>query len=276
MKKVVLALLLIVFSFPVAAKDKESVYDRVMKTGTIRCGYGVFPPIIMKEPNTGEIKGIFADIMNEIGKVSDLKIEWVQEVDWGQIPQALSSGKIDAMCAGMWGTPKRGKVMAFSKPLFFSYAKAYARYDDNRFDNNMKAINDPQVKLSVNDGDISMEIAERFFPKADRVSKIQLAGEDFLLMNVATQKADIALTTPSIAQNYIKNNPKSIKEIPLPNYLAINQNVIGVGIHDDAMVRLLNAAIDDLQYNGVIKGIFEKYGDEAKQNFLLRAGDIEN
>jgi hypothetical protein len=42
-------------SFPAFAVEKESAFDRVMKSGVIRCGYWVRSPMITKDLNTGEI-----------------------------------------------------------------------------------------------------------------------------------------------------------------------------------------------------------------------------
>ncbi|MEK7801112.1 MAG: hypothetical protein AAB276_01545 [Pseudomonadota bacterium] len=43
-KLLIVSLLILAVVFPAYASDasKESVYDRVMRTGTIRCGYGLW------------------------------------------------------------------------------------------------------------------------------------------------------------------------------------------------------------------------------------------
>jgi polar amino acid transport system substrate-binding protein len=266
---VTLLALLMLAASPAFAAGKESAYDRVIRTGTLRCGYGVFPPMILKDPNSGEINGIFADVMRAVGKAADLKIEFVEEVDWGAIPAALQAGRIDAMCASMWETARRGKFVAFTDPVFYSTMRAFARADDKRFDNNPAALNEPAVKLSVNDGDASLEIADRDFPRAQRVYKTQMAGEDFLLMNVASGKADATFTAPSIVTAFSKTNPGKLREIPMDKPLSVYANVIGVDIHEHELRSLLNSAIAELRYNGTIAKIFDKYGPEAKKEFPL-------
>lgn len=269
MMKIILALLLCLVSIDASAAGRESAYNRVTKTQTLRCGYGVWEPMIHKDANTGELSGIFVDIMKEIGKVTGLKIEFVEEVDWGNIPTALSSGRIDAMCAGMWGTAKRGMQMAFSPPLFYSVIQAYTKSGDTRFDNALEKMNDPSIKLSVNDGDVSLEIADRLFPKAARISKIQLAGEDFLLMNVTSGKADVTFTTPSIAKAFLEKNPNSIRQVKTASPLGINQNVIGVDIREQELQDLLTAAVQEIKYNGVIERIFSARNAEDVADFTL-------
>ena len=45
---------------------KESTYERVIRTGEIRCAYAVYEPPLIKDPNTGKLSGIFYDVMEEV------------------------------------------------------------------------------------------------------------------------------------------------------------------------------------------------------------------
>ncbi|MDD5586503.1 MAG: transporter substrate-binding domain-containing protein, partial [Alphaproteobacteria bacterium] len=180
-----------------APAQKESAYDRVMRTNTLRCAYALYSPWVSKDPNTGKISGIMPDLMAEFEKANGLKVEWGPEIDWGNIAATLQSGKADAFCSAMYMTPKRGRVMAGSTPIFFGTIEAYVRQDDKRFDSNVDLINRPEVRLEVNAGDISEEIAQSIFPKAQRVYKGEFGGEDQLFIDVATNKADLTLSGPN-------------------------------------------------------------------------------
>jgi ABC-type amino acid transport substrate-binding protein len=258
---VLAALFVCIGTVAFAADAKESVYDRVMRTQTLRCGYGIFPPQTMKDPNTGKFSGAFVDIMQQIGTELGLKIEYVEEVDWGSIPQALASGRIDAFCPGMWGTAKRGAHIGFTAPVYFSTIEAFVRADDKRFDNNKQAINSPDVTIATNDGDVTEEIANRSFPKARRFAKGNVSEETFLLINVATKKADITFTAPSIAKEYMKKNPGVLRQVTLPEPILVYPNVIGVDIHEHEMINMLNATIFQLQNNGLVRDALSKYED---------------
>ena len=114
----------------------ESVYERVMKSGTIHCGYAMFPPYCMKDPNTGKLSGIFVDILNEAGKNLGLKIEWTEEVGWASIIQGLEANRYDLVPTGIWPNASRGKHASFSIPLFYNALNIYVRAKDNRFAKN--------------------------------------------------------------------------------------------------------------------------------------------
>ena len=61
-------------------ESDHSVYDRVQKTNTIRCGYSTWDPLFYIDPKTGEKHGIFHDLMEEAGKRLDIKIVWAEEI----------------------------------------------------------------------------------------------------------------------------------------------------------------------------------------------------
>ncbi len=92
--KYLLILLLIMFSFPTYA-DESSVYDRVMKSGKIICGYGIYDPSLIKNPNTGEFSGIFYEVTNELGRRLGLEIEWAEETGYGVIAEGFRTNRFD-------------------------------------------------------------------------------------------------------------------------------------------------------------------------------------
>src|ERR1700722_20209029 len=59
---------------------KESAYDRVMRTQTIRCGYVLRTPLLVKDPNTAQLSGLFYEYVENLGKALHLKIEWSEEM----------------------------------------------------------------------------------------------------------------------------------------------------------------------------------------------------
>ena len=60
----------------VKSQSINSIYNRVINSGQLNCGYVVYSPYFTKDPNTGQLGGIFYDLTNELGKRLDLKINW--------------------------------------------------------------------------------------------------------------------------------------------------------------------------------------------------------
>jgi len=51
----------------------DSVYDRVIQSGKIRCGYCVYNPGCLKDPATGKLSGIGVDALEVVAKNLGLK-----------------------------------------------------------------------------------------------------------------------------------------------------------------------------------------------------------
>jgi len=169
---IVLVVLLSLFSTaPLASAEDlavDSGYQHLIEKNTLRCGYSPWPDLIDVDPTTKKLSGVFYDYMNELGRIMDIKIEWVEEVPFGEIPQALNSGRIDAHCSGAWTNPIRSKFADSVTPIAYQYITAFVRGDDNRFDGHMEKANAPDIKIATIDGESSATIAAASFPRHGR------------------------------------------------------------------------------------------------------------
>ncbi len=258
-------------SFPAAAQEKQqSVFDRVMETKTLRCGYWNWPPVYMIDANTGKTSGIFKDLMDEFARVTDLKVEWTQEVHFENLITDLNNKKIDAVCAGTWPSGNRAKFIRFSDPVFYITMNAYKRADDKRFDGDKESMNDPKVKAVAMDGEMSTEIYKTDFPKATLVSIPQLAGSATeLLLNVDTGKGDITFADAVGAGEFIKNNPGKIAPVKLDIPLRSMPNTVAVAGDEERLQDFINTTIQELHNSGVVERVLKKY-DAAYPDTLVR------
>jgi polar amino acid transport system substrate-binding protein len=247
----------------------ESAYDRVMRTGVLRCAYGLWDPAVMRDPNTGKFSGIVYDFMQEVGKATGLKVEYTLEVPWDQIGVALHAGKVDAHCAGVCSTPARGRVMAFSHPIFFAPIAAFSRKNDHRFDYDLAKINQPDITVALSDDDITTEIYNTDFPKAKTFTLPQFSPPEELFLAIATNKADVTINGPSRLPNFDKSYPGKVQIIPTKVPLRMLANTIAVDIGEERLLHVLNTAIDQVIMNGAMDKLIEKYRTKYNMDFLV-------
>ena len=69
--------------------------------------------------SNGNVGGFGYDIMNEVAKVSDLKLEFVQK-QFAELIPALLDNNLDIVIAGMSITEERKKLVNFSKKYYSS------------------------------------------------------------------------------------------------------------------------------------------------------------
>jgi ABC-type amino acid transport substrate-binding protein len=250
------------------APSTTSIMPRVLQSRTIHAGFISYPPSFAKDANTGKFSGIYYDVLSEAATRLGLKIDYTEEEDWATMTEAVKTHRVDMVVSGIWPTSARATQADFTRPLYYSAVRAYARVDDGRFDGNAKAIDDPSVTIGVIDGEMSSVIASQDFPKAKMRSLPQTTQISQLLLELQTKKADVTFVEPAVAAEYTEHNPGIIKPISDIGPMRVFPNVILVAQNQFAFREMLNTAIDELQNNGVIDKVLRKY--EAHKGDFLR------
>lgn len=253
------------------ADDKtktETLYQTIVKNGKIRVGYIAYPPSYIINSD-GTHSGIFHDVAEELGKNLGLKVEYTKEVTWDGMIQDLKDNKIDLVVTGIWPTSQRGKQADFLEPLFYSVVKAYTYEGNNKFDNNINAINSENVKISTIDGEMTQIIGNMDFPKAKQVPVTQMTGVSQVLLELKSKKADITFVEPIIAMEFLEKNPNSIKEVKGLEPLRVFPNSMMIAKNQEDLKSTLNIALQELINNGFVDKVIAKY--EKYPNSFYRA-----
>lgn len=250
---------------------QQSVYNKVITSGTITCGYISYPPGCIKDPNTGKLSGVFVETLEKAAENLGLKVVWKEEVGWGTMIEGLKTNRYDLIGSPVWANAVRGKLADFTVPLFYSGIGIYVRADDNRFNNTsggLKAIDNKNIKISIIDGDISDLITKNDFPNASVLSLPQNSENSQLFLNVANNKADLTFIEPSFAEKYILNNPGKIKNIAADKPIRVFPNTMMFKKGETDFQNMLNVAIAELINSGYVDKLIDKY--DPKGNLFYR------
>jgi len=247
---------------PVATRD-QAAFERVVSTKTIRCGYVVYPPGLMKDPNTKQISGLFADAISEAAASIGYKVEWTEEVGWGSMIEGLQTDRYDAICSPVWANSTRAQFADFTVPLFFSGIGVYTRPNDQRFVGNLAAANTETVTIATIDGEITDIIAQQQFPRAKRLSLTQLSDNSQILLSVAEGKADLTFVEPYIAAQFLKTNPGRVVNIAAARPIRIFANTMMIKKGETKLKSLLDTALTELLNSGRITALLRQYDEQG-------------
>lgn len=267
MRTLIALLLFVGLSFPALATDKESAYDRVMRTGMIRCGYIIWPPFMDRDVETKKFSGMNYDYAESLAETLGLKIEWALELTPGSQVEALKSGKIDAICTAEGPiVPSTIKYISYSIPIAYFPFYLYARSDDNRFGKgaaDILAADNKNVKIATIDGDISGMLAGIHFKNASLYPLPQMASPTQMMLDVASGKADIVINDPLSMTQFFQNNPGKLRRIGTDAPIAVIPNTFSVlrGHQGRELIELFNQGIENIKNSGKEKIILEKYQD---------------
>lgn len=241
---------------------KESAYNRVLRTGVLRCGYADWPPyVFVKDPTTGKTSGIFVEVTEAVAAKLNIKVEWTANTGWGSMAEDMRGQRFDAFCAGAWRDGQRGRFLTYTMPVFYGSNYPYVAIDDHRFDKDLAIVNDPTIRISTMDGETSDQVAQQFFPKATKVSIPQLGQITDILTNVADRKADIVFTEPSFVNGFMEANPGKLRRAQNTPFQTF-PTCLAVEIHETELRDMLDSALAELHSTGVIDRIISKYSTD--------------
>lgn len=240
------------------AAEKESAFDRVMRTGVLKCGFIPWPPGYEVDPTTKEVKGPNKELFTDIAKLVGWKVEF-QEVALGSNALDLNSGRIDAMCGdGPW-VISSVKFVDYTTPLVYFPVNVYVREKDDRF-KSYGDLNKENVTFAGIDGDLSVDLVGVRFPKAKSQTMINLTDPALLMRQVADGKADAVIIDPYTAQNFQAANPGQIRQIEKTGEaLAVYPFMMSVSRGEDKLQQTLSRASEMAINIGLVESKLDLY-----------------
>lgn len=260
MKKFLLTILFLTMAAQAHAAD--SAYDRVIAKGEIVCGVIPWAPYKILDPNTGEWGGFSVEMYRKMFATLDIKVTF-KEVVLGTQVQDLNNGRVDAICDdGPW-TMSAAKFVDYSHPVYATPVYPFVRADDKRFAKRSD-FNNKNVTFTGIDGDLSTDLVKRVFPNATVATMGAMTDVSQLFVNVATKKADVAISDPSAFGVYEKTNPGKVK-IAADKPLGIYRGVAAVKKGNDKLLGLINQAIDNGLDFGIVDDALDAFDPEHKK-----------
>ncbi|HOO50708.1 MAG TPA: transporter substrate-binding domain-containing protein [Alphaproteobacteria bacterium] len=246
---------------PTAAHaDQNKIFDQIMKSGTIRCGYYVWPPVLSKDPASGELSGISHEIMEQMAAQLSLKIDWVAELNFDSMFEGFQTGRYDMICAPLALTPARARVSDYTVPFIFGSYYLYSRAGDDRFKTDYKAANSKDYTYASLDGDLNEQLGKDIFPLTQKISIGNVASNTDVLMMVVTGKADVTTMEPVATLGFMRKNPDKLRRVGdapvqvLPLAYPVPQG-------EEKLKAMLNITIGNMIDVGVIDRILATYPD---------------
>ncbi len=238
--------------------SQSSVSDKVIQSGELRIGYIVYPPLLFKDPATGQLSGVSYDLVEEAAKKLNLKTNWVEEVGWGTAMEGLKTGRYDILGTQMWPNSARAREVVFSSAPMNSMLYPYVKAGDTRFNTDLTKLNSSEYTVSAVDGEMATFIAAQDYPKAKLSSLPQTVSYAEVFLNIVNGKADITFVEPSAANDFLKTNPGKIARVgntPVRTF----GNSFAFARGQDSMSDMWSVAIGELVAEGTVQKTLEKY-----------------
>ncbi len=241
---------------PALAQERENLWSDVQERGTLRVGVAEAPPLLMRDPKTGEWSGYFLDVMHGFAASIDVEIE-VVETTWGNMVAGLQAGKWDISTA-LNRKPQRALAVNYSIPIW-SYEIGLL------YDKRNPKISDDMVSLSDFDKDgITIAVMQgaagdlSISPIVENAKIIRLDGANEGRLAIVSKRADVFATDSDIHRITILQNPDWAAQIlPSP---AIAKQGIAFGLRKSVPledIQVLDIYLEEQVATGNVQRLYE-------------------
>ncbi|MBZ7993491.1 transporter substrate-binding domain-containing protein [Campylobacter sp. RM9333] len=233
MRKIFLALFITLFAYA----------NEVVKVG-ISANYAPFDMMV-----DGKLSGFDVDLVNEISKVANLKIEFVNMSFDGLIP-SLVAGKINMIASGMSISERRMKNCDFSNPYFFGKTMYLKRKGDIfTTKEDLKG-----VKTGVKLGTIQENTARNL-----GANVILHEDSAVVVMSLVNKQIDAVVFDSFVAKKFMAKNPE------IESFYEENDGALGFAFafakdKNKDLIDIINKALEEVKASGKYDELIKKYG----------------
>jgi polar amino acid transport system substrate-binding protein len=235
----------------------QDTLEKVRKTKQLQVGYFIFEPTIVEDKQTGQLKGVFVDMIEAIAKSLDAKVVY-NKVDLANFAAGLQSRQFDLSIGATFATPQRATAVVFTRPIFYcgytgvgkkgSAAKFLKWQDLDRND----------LTIAVKQGSAIDDFVRDNF----KLSKVvRLTGPDLTLplAAVSAGQADVGLMNQLTVFTYLREHPE-LEEVLRSTPIAPTYFAWAVRPDDERWLRFIDTAIGYYLDTGDVYRWEVKYG----------------
>ena len=259
MKKIISAVLVLLM-----AVGMTLAFSGCAQDDTLVCGVTIFDNMNEKDEN-GNWTGFETEFAQEVGKIIGMKVEF-QEIDWGQKYTELNSGKIDCIWNGFTANSSdkiNGEVIERKDLVDFSYSYMLNQQCIVVKKDRLAEFTDEAAlagkSAAVESGSAGAAYAEGAVGKDGKLNEFAAQINTFLEVN--SGNSDFAVVDILLAQNVCGKG--DYQDLVMVDSIELAAEYYAIGFKKGSeLTAKVNAAIKQLDENGKLMELAEKYGLE--------------
>ncbi|MBO9590443.1 ABC transporter substrate-binding protein [Devosia sp.] len=231
-------------SMPASAQDLPDLAGRTIHAVTENAYY----PLNFADPKTGEGIGLEYDVINEIAKRLNAKVEW-NLVAWDVMIESVRTGQFDVGADGITITAERDEQIDFTKPFITVEQYFLVRADEERITSKESFAGDPELLFGAQAGTSSFYTAIYDVLDGDEANPRVKVFDSFgaAVQAVKAGDVDAVIADQAASAGYIGADPGAFKQVGE----AIKADPLGLILTPGSdLVEPFNAALDQLKAEG--------------------------
>jgi polar amino acid transport system substrate-binding protein len=231
-------------SLPAMAQDLPNLEGRTIHAVTENAYY----PLNFADPKTGEGIGLEYDVINEIAKRLNAKVEWSLGA-WDVMIEAVRTGQFDVGADGITITAERSAQVDFTQPFITVEQYFLVRADEDRITGKESFAEHPDLLFGAQAGTSSFYTAIYDVLDGDEANPRVKVFDTFgaAVQAVKAGDVDAVIADQAAAAGYIGADPGAFKQVGQ----SIKSDPLGLILTPGSdLVAPFNAALDQLKAEG--------------------------
>jgi cyclohexadienyl dehydratase len=231
-------------TLPAAAQQTQSRLFEITKSRVLKvCQFPLYYSISYRNPGTGQIEGIDADLARELAKELDARLEIV-ESSFGTFIADLQANKCDIGMFGLGATLKRAQAVEFSKPYLVTNIYAVVRKDGPI--KTWEDIDKKGIKVAVSLGSYIEPFMKDYLKNADIIS---IAPPNTREAELVAGRVDVDMTDYPTAIK-VTNDFDWAAYVTPKEKLAVTPYAYAVAPGDQIWLNYINLFVDTIKMDG--------------------------
>jgi ABC-type amino acid transport substrate-binding protein len=233
----------------------DSILAKCRKEGVLRVGYAQTGPWFYKDAKTGELHGIYKDVVDQLAREIQVKVEW-KETTFANVTVALRRGDFDLFGSSLTYLVPRALVVDFVGPYYTKGSLLLCHKDNAGRFKTAADLNSPDVTFSVTSGASEEPRIPLLFPAKPKVitttGQVSLGAEP-----VRAKKADVWISGDSDVILLAKRNESWAHVIDPGNPLDRRPNTLAIRYGDPEWKSFLDFHGKFMTINGEVERLFK-------------------
>jgi len=221
--------------------------ERVEHSGTIRVGMaGDYPPMNATTVD-GRLIGLDADLAGALAAILQVKLELVQ-MPFGELLEAVRSGRVDIAISGITMTPQRNLKVAFAGPYYVARKAILGRPEVLVGIDKVGQLRGRNLRIAALEGGTSERMVRTQLPNSTHLFR---KNQDDAVALVLSGEADVLIADDPVVRFALLRNPNANLSFVESRFTA---EPIGIAISPDdpLFVNLIQNYLRNLEQIGVL------------------------
>ncbi len=253
-----LAACLLILCLLGACVGEADDWERIRARGALQIGMDAsLPPFAAVAPD-GTLVGLDVDLARELGRRLGLEVEFVANLPYDGLYDALAVGRVDALISALVVNPERLDAVAYSMP-YFDAGQVLVVGAESAPITGMADLSGRTLAVEL--GSRGDEAARSWADRLDDLTLVPCQTAAEALARVAAGQADAALVDhvsalAAGARPYpAQGSPLTIAGEPIVE----EPYAIAVRAHNRALLSAVNQALSAMKSDGTLEGLVTKW-----------------